>query len=92
MRLPDDGHIILHKASIASNATIMITAVDTSGNKRWHIPTNFRNISKVLQIKEQLFILSGGSDNSNGEAGKILILSLSDGKARTYNFKEGKFI
>ncbi|ACU59283.1 PA2928 family protein [Chitinophaga pinensis] len=92
LQLPDGGHIILHKASIASNATIIITAVDTSGNKRWQIPTNFRNISKVLQIKEQLFILSGESDNNNGEAGKILILSLLDGKASTYNFKEGKFI
>lgn len=92
LQLPDGGHIILHKASIATNATIIITAVDTSGNKRWHISTNFRNISKVLQIKEQLFILSGGSDNSNGEASKILILSLRDGKASTYNFKEGKFI
>ena len=92
LHLPDGGHIILHKASIASNATIIITAIDTTGNKRWQIPTNFRNISKVLQIKEQLFILSGGADNSNGEAGKILILSLRDGKASTYNFKEGKFI
>ena len=91
-RLPNGGYIILHRASVAPDAPILLTAVMPYGKKPWHITTTFANISKVLETKDQLLILCGTAENAEGEVSDILRISLSDGKSSIYNFKEGRFI
>lgn len=91
MHLPNGGYIILHRASVAQDAPILLTAVTPDGKKLWHIATGFSGINKVLMIKDQLLILAGTAANNSGEVSDILSISLADGKVRTYNFKAGQF-
>jgi hypothetical protein len=91
LHLPGGGYVILHRASIAKDAPILLTAVTPDGKKLWHIATEISDINKVLMIKGQLLILSGTTSNATGEVSDLLSISLTDGKMRTYNFKKKKF-
>lgn len=88
--LKNGGAIVLHKASIAQNAPILLTALNSEGEKLWHIPTTFTEISNALQTHDHLYILSGEKSNRNGEAEHILMISLADGSTKDYNVKTGK--
>lgn len=91
LRLPGGGYIILHRASVAKNAPVLLTAISPDGKKLWHITTGVSAINRVLMVKGQLLILACTVANSSGEVSDILSISLADGKARTYNFKKEQF-
>ncbi len=91
MRLPNGGFVILHRASIAQDAPILLTAVAPDGKKLWHTVTGASEINKVLIAKDHLLILTGTAANTNDEVNDLLNISLADGKMKTYNFKEEKY-
>lgn len=91
VELPDGGYVILHKASVASNAPILLTALTPDGHKRWHLPTTMQQISRVWQMNDRLLVLSADANGNGGTANELLDVDLKNGKARTYSFKEGKY-
>ncbi|MBW8684153.1 PA2928 family protein [Chitinophaga rhizophila] len=90
LRLPGGGYLVLHKATVAQHAPLLLTAIAADGDKLWHVATRLTGISQVRRAGNQLYILGADHGGRSGDADHILLISLSDGRTIDYNIRSDK--
>ncbi|WP_223652494.1 PA2928 family protein [Hymenobacter psoromatis] len=91
LRLPGGGFLVMHRATIESQAPIQLTAMSGAGQVRWHVETDYANFALLHAdpAATRLYLLGSRPGRFSDRLEQVLSINLQTGQTSQYKVKEG---